>query len=350
MLADNRLYIHRTFDLSRLGVQNVRSNPAVGSIIVKNNVILSEGYHKKFGEKHAEVNAFDNLHNSQLTENDKLKVTLYVSLEPCCIVGKTAACTELIKQNSVTNVVISSIDKTPKVDGNGVAILENAGIKTTTNIESVVGDQIAKTRNIFAIQQRPYITLKWAVSQDGFLSSIGKQTTLSNQFSKRLVHKWRSENDAILIGTNTALTDNPQLNTRHYFGPSPLRIVLDRTLRLPFSLKLFTDEYPVWIITEQPTNTIHPINDTVTYHNIRFDHALLKNLMDLLYKANVGTLLVEGGAQVLGSFIDENLCDEIRIIKSNHIIGQGVMAPKIQQKADETIQMDSDTVSFYYLS
>ena len=350
MLPNNRLFLHRTYDLSRLGVQYVRSNPTVGSIIVKDDVILSEGYYKKYGGKHAEVHAFENLHKSQLSEADVLNVTLYVSLEPCCIVGKTPACTDLIKQNSVTNVVIGSIDKTPKVDGNGVTILQKAGIKTLTNVEKIKGDHIAKSRNVFAIKQRPYITLKWAESADGLLSSFGEQTFISNEYSKRLVHKWRSENDAILIGTNTALIDNPQLNNRHYFGPSPLRIVLDRTLRLPNSLHIFNDRSPTWIITESNIENVRMKSDSVSYINLDFDQDLLKNLMDLLYKEDIGRLFVEGGSKTLDAFIKDGLVDEFRIIKSDKILKEGIAAPSITLTPNETIQMGNDKVSFYYIS
>ncbi len=350
MLPKNELFIRRTYDLSRLGVQNVRSNPTVGSIIVKNNLILSEGYYKKYGGKHAEVNAFENIHRSQLTDNDKLNVTLYVSLEPCCIVGKTPACTDLIKQNSVTNVVIGSIDKTPKVDGNGVTILKNAGIKTLTNIEQIDGDQIAKTRNVFAIKQRPYITLKWAESANGFITSFGEQTIISNAFSKRLVHKWRSEHDAILIGTETARIDNPQLNNRHYFGPSPIRIVFDRTLKLPTSLHIFNDNHPTWVITESNKEYDIQHNEAITYIRFKFDVALLQNLTDYLYQKDIGRLFVEGGAKTHDAFIEAGLFDEVRIIKSNHMLKGGIKAPEIHHSPDLTIKMANDKVSFFYIS
>lgn len=321
----DELYIKRTFDIARLGAGKASPNPMVGAVLVHNNKIIGEGYHKLYGTAHAEVNAVASVAKEHIPHISQ--ATMYVSLEPCCIFGKTPPCTNLIIKNNIPKVVISNLDQTPGVNGKSVEILKDKGIKVITDIKSQNGAPISAIRNTFVKKKRPYIILKFAQSADGFMGKTEEQVWLSNPISKRLVHKWRSETDAIMVGTNTSLIDNPQLTNRLYYGPSPLRIVLDRKLRLPSSLHLMDDSQATWVITEQ---TPPPTQKKQTaYHQLEFNKKLLQQLMTLLYEKQKSSLLVEGGLALLKSFLDVNLWDEIRIFKTDKILHNGIDAPRI---------------------
>ena len=325
----------RAFDLAILGAGTVSPNPMVGAVIVHNNRIIGEGWYEKDGASHAEVNAVNNVH-----ANDKKYLpesTIYVSLEPCCIFGRTPPCTDLIIKEKIPKVVISVIDKTDGVDGNGLKKLREAGIEITTGILENQGKEISAYRNHYVSQKRPYVILKYAQSKDGFFSKKNEQVWLSNQFSKRLVHKWRSEIDAILVGTNTAKVDNPQLTNRLYFGKSPLRIVLDRDCSLSRESKLLDDSTPTWIITNQKN---HPkAKKQTTYHFLSFDNHLFKNILQLLANQGCNTLMVEGGAKLLKTILKSDLWDEIRILESNKHLRNGVLAPELKFAKNENLSM-----------
>ncbi len=222
-MNQEEIYVQRCFDMAVLGVDKVSPNPMVGAILVHKNRIIGEGYHEKFGQAHAEVNALRNVEPS-----DKKYIsssTLYVSLEPCCIHGNTPPCTDLIIKNGIPEVVISCLDQTPKVAGEGVGKLKRSGINVFEGLLKQKGERLSNIRNTFVTEERPYIILKYAQSLDGFIGKPDRQVWLTNSVSKRLVHKWRQEADAIIVGTNTALIDNPKLTTRYFSGSCPLRIV-----------------------------------------------------------------------------------------------------------------------------
>ena len=338
----DKLYMKRALDLARLGDGSVSPNPSVGAVLVYNNRIIGEGWYQKDGGPHAEVNAV----NSVL-QNDQqyiCKSTIYVSLEPCCIFGRTPPCTSLILKEKIPKVVISVIDKTPGVAGNGLQILKDAGVEVVTGILEKEGKKVSEFRNHFVSTNRPFVILKYAQSKDGFMAKNGKQVWLSNQFSKRLVHKWRSEVDAIIIGTNTARIDNPKLNTRHYFGKSPLRIVLDRNLSLSKDLYLFDNSLPTWVITDQKNPP--PPQKNIIYHHIPFNNQLFPSILKLLAEHNCTTLIVEGGAQLLSTVLKSELWDEIRILESNNYLKEGIKAPKIDAQVQYQTKVMGDCLKF----
>lgn len=339
-MTQQELYIQRCFDLAKKGRGFISPNPSVGAVLVHNNRIIGEGWHQQYGGAHAEVNAL----NSVEEKDQSLisKSTLYVSLEPCCIYGRTPPCTNLILENKIPEVVISCLDLTPEVAGNGVEILRKNGVKVTTKILEKEGKRVSQIRNTFVTENRPYIILKYAQSKDGFISQKNEQTWITNSLSKRLVHKWRSESSAILIGRKTALIDNPSLTTRHFFGKSPLRIVLDRNLNLPQNLTLFDGENETWVINEKKEET-----KNVNYVKIVFDENLLSNLLTRLFKANKNTLIVEGGAFTLQKFIDQNLWDESRILTGSKYLGNGIKAPILSGTLSEKHEIGSDSLTIF---
>lgn len=340
----HNLFMRRCFDLARLGAGSVSPNPMVGAVLVHNNRIIGEGYHQKYGEAHAEVNAIRNV----MPEAETLleQATLYVSLEPCCIYGRTPPCTNLILDKRIPKVVISCLDATPGVSGRGVQILREAGVEVITGILEEEGKELAAIRNTFVQQERPYIILKYAQSLDGFLAQPGQQTWISNAYSKRLVHKWRSEVAAILVGTNTAAIDNPQLTNRLYPGSSPLRIAFDKTGRLSPTLHLFDDSTPTWIITERLPAHASSFQQT-QFIQLDFGRPILPQLLKRLYEEKKNTLLVEGGRHVLEEFLQQGLWDEARVFVGNRLLYSGVQTPVLPTTYQKKKELDGDFLYIY---
>ncbi len=316
-------YIKRCFDLAKLGKQYAAPNPYVGAVILHEGKIIGEGYHKQYGKDHAEVNAFNSV---KLSDKSALpKSSMYVSLEPCNIHGKTPPCAKRIVDEEIAHVFVSEIDQTQGVNKEGVERIAKAGIGVKTGILQKQGESLAKIRNVYVSQRRPYIILKWAESLDGYLGSKGKQVWLSNKFSRRLVHKWRSETSAILVGTNTALIDNPALNNRYYSGPQPLRIYIDRFDKIPQSHQLKDKSIETWALADEPK-------------------LLIKNLLNRLHKNQKTSLLVEGGATLLNSFIERDLWDEIRVIKTNTLLRTGIKSPELTISPIKEYKLLEDTI------
>jgi len=334
-------YIRRTFQLAQLAAGNVSPNPMVGAVLVHQNRIIGEGYHQRYGHAHAEVNALKSVRDE---DRHLIKeATLYVSLEPCCIFGRTPPCSNLILENKIPKVVISCLDFTPKVAGNSVEILRKAGVEVVTGILEEEGLWLSRFRQTFVIKNRPHIVLKFAQSEDGFMSKNGKQTWITNAYSKRYVHKMRSEIDAILIGSNTARIDNPQLTNRLYFGKSPLRIILNKNQDLSPTLNVFKGEMPTWWINEKSNGELP--NSKTTLIKIAFDENLLSNLLNRLFAANVTSLLVEGGAVTLQHFIDTNLWDEAHVFTGDKILKDGVKTPNLFGQTKEKRNLSGDILS-----
>lgn len=334
-------YIRRTFQLAQLGAGNVSPNPMVGAVLVNNDRIIGEGYHQQHGQAHAEVNALKNVR----AEDRHLiaQSTLYVSLEPCCIFGRTPPCTNLILDNEIPKVVISCLDLTPKVAGNGVQILRDAGVEVITGILEEEGLWLSRFRRTFVTQNRPHIILKFAQSQDGFLGKPDKQVWLTNTYSKRYVHKMRSKIDAILIGSNTARVDNPQLTNRLYIGKSPLRIVLNQNKDLSTNLNIFQTATPTWWINKKTDGQL--ANSNTQLVKIDFDEYLLPNLLQKLQAANITSLMIEGGAATLQHFIDANLWDEAQILTADTLLQNGIKAPVLFGELREKHDLGSDSLS-----
>lgn len=305
-----------------MGEGHVAPNPMVGAALVYQNNIIGEGFHREYGGGHAEVNCILNVSE----ENRHLidKSTLYVSLEPCNHHGKTPPCTDLIIRHFIPRVVIGCRDPHEKVNGSGVATLRDSGIEV---VEGICEKEAAYlNRRFFTFQQkkRPYVILKWAQSSDGFIGISGIRTKISNSSADRLVHKWRSEEAAIMVGTQTALTDNPSLTTRLWPGPNPVRVVLDLSEKLPGHLALFNREVRTIVI-----NSLHEKqNGNLAYRKVNPGGEVINEVLDILYRENIQSLIVEGGSKLLQSFIDSGKWDEARVIINNNLLLEsGVKAP-----------------------
>lgn len=345
MENEQNFFIRRCFDLARMGAGAVSPNPMVGAVLVHAGRIIGEGYHQRYGGAHAEVNAV-----ASVSDSDRgliPQATLYVSLEPCCIYGKTPPCTNLIIQQKIPKVVISCLDLTPEVSGRGVEILQAQGIEVITGVLEEEGKALAAARNVSVRENRPYVILKMAVTRNGFFApQDGSQFWITQAPTKRLVHRWRAEVDAILVGTGTALADNPRLDNRHYFGKSPLRIVLDRHLKLPANLLLFSDNQKTLVICEKaPTLSS---STTLEYLSIAFDVHFWENLLASLWcDHKIGVLLVEGGAKVLDSLINTGLWDEARVLAGDRTLEQGIAAPLIPGVHVKKMPLGLDELKVY---
>lgn len=343
MLQKNEICIQRCFDLARLGTGRVSPNPLVGALITApNKEVLGEGFYQGYGQSHAEVIAVQNSLHKNLKSFQN--TTLYVSLEPCNIYGKTPPCTKLIMDNSIPKVIVSAIDQTKGVNFSGIETLKNNGHQVQHGVLKAKGDFLARVRNTFVSHKRPYIILKYAQSADGFMSHHGKQTWLSNPFSKRLVHKWRTEVQAIMVGTNTAQIDNPQLTSRYYPGLSPLRITVDLQHQIPENADIKDGSVPTWIYTlPAPSNTKEKSN--ILYKLIGKKSDLIPRLCKDLHHEERSTLLVEGGPTLLKAFIDAELWDEARIIKSANFIHSGLKAPDLKGHKIAEFDLDNDKIT-----
>lgn len=342
-MTTDEQFMQRCFDLARLGAGGVLTNPMVGAVIVHDGYIIGEGFHQKYGEAHAEVNAVNSV-------PDHLKhllpfSTIYVSLEPCCFYGKTPACTDLILKSKIPKVVVSALDATPNVNGKGIRLLREHGVEVVTGILKEQGEAVVKFRTTIVQKNRPYIILKYAQSQDGFIGKENEQVWLTHPLSKRLVHKWRSEVDGILVGTNTALVDNPQLNNRLYFGKSPIRMVLDRTNKLSKTAHLLDDSLATIVFSEQSSTTSY---EETQFIKIPFDDTFFTHFFEQLLAEKIGVLLVEGGAKLLQSFINKGYWDEARVFKTSNKLIDGIKAPALTGNLKNIKSILNDELFIYY--
>ncbi len=325
MTTDEK-YMFRCIELAHKGAGLVAPNPMVGAVLVQDDRIIGEGWHQCYGEAHAEEGAIGQATQSGLT-NGQIS-TLYVSLEPCAHFGKTPPCADLIIRTGIPKVVIGCRDPFEAVNGKGIEKLKAAGIEVVEGLLEKECRELNKRFFTFHEQLRPYVILKWAQTADGFLAAATGEPRLliSNEYSNRLVHQWRSEEAGILVGTNTALLDDPALTNRLWSGPSPVRLVLDMDLRLPASLKLFN--------REQKTIVFNAVKDeeqpNLIYYRLEKNKSLISQLMDALYKLRIQSVLVEGGRHLLNSFIQEGVWDEARIITNIKLkTGNGLAAPAL---------------------
>jgi diaminohydroxyphosphoribosylaminopyrimidine deaminase / 5-amino-6-(5-phosphoribosylamino)uracil reductase len=344
LLVLHEKYMTRCLQLALLSEGNVAPNPMVGAVLVYDDNIIGEGYHEQFGQAHAEVNCINSVNESNKALIEKS--TLYVSLEPCSHFGKTPPCANLIIENKIPYVVIGCKDSNKEVNGKGIAILKAAGVNVVEQVLEKECLEINKRFFTFHNQQRPYIILKWAQSKDEKIGSEdGKRIFISNEFTNRLVHKWRSEESAILVGTTTAENDNPSLTTRLYPGKNPLRLVIDMDLKLPFSLNLFDKKTDTIVFSKLKEEE----NKNLSFIKIDGETDMLQSIMKVLHKKNIQSVLVEGGAKLLQSFIDIGLWDEARVITNESlIIDNGIAAPALtNSKLFATNTIDTDTIKFY---
>nr|WP_255510446.1 bifunctional diaminohydroxyphosphoribosylaminopyrimidine deaminase/5-amino-6-(5-phosphoribosylamino)uracil reductase RibD [Flavobacterium sp. GSA192] len=325
-------YLARCIELAKNGMGTTYPNPMVGSVIVYNNQIIGEGWHKKAGEPHAEVNAVNLVKDKSLLE----KATIYVSLEPCSHFGKTPPCCDLIIRNKIPNVVIGTVDPNKKVAGKGIKKLIEAGINVTVGVLEDECNALNKRFFTFHQQRRPYVILKWAESQDGFIAPIErneqKPVWITNQYSRQLVHKWRSEEQAILVGTQTAIDDNPKLDVRDWNGNNPVRVVLDKNNRIPKESFLLNNQIKTIVFCQ--TN-IDANQENLIFERIDFEQNIAPQILTKLFEHQIQSVIIEGGRQTLQTFIDDNLWDEARIFKGKTIFKNGTKAPTIQPKTNQ---------------
>ncbi len=337
--------MHRCLQLARLGAGHVAPNPMVGAVLVHHDKIIGEGYHKHFGHEHAEVNCINSV-----KEEDKPFIhrsTLYVSLEPCAHHGKTPPCADLIIEKKIPRVVIGCRDPYVKVNGRGIEKLKSAGLTVDLNILEKESIDLNKRFFNFHLQHRPYIILKWAQSNNARIANADlSRVFISNEFTDRLVHQWRSEEAAILIGTNTALHDDPELTVRLWKGKNPVRLVIDMDLSLPPALKIFNGKAHTIIF-----NTIrHGKENNLTYYQLTGDLSIVRQVVNALYHLQLQSVIVEGGAKLLQSFIDEGMWDEARIITNEELmIDHGLSSPTlIHYNKFSSEKLNTDSIQYYH--
>ncbi len=336
--------MQRCIELAALGVGNVAPNPMVGALLVFNNRIIGEGYHETFGYAHAEVNCITGIKDADRCLIEKS--TLYVSLEPCAHFGKTPPCVDLIIEQKIQHVVIGCRDSFEKVNGAGINKLIAAGIKVDVGILETAC--IDLNRRFFTLHQkkRPYIILKWAQSQDGFIAAeANTKTKISNIYTDRLVHKWRSQEAAILVGANTVKTDNPTLTTRNWKGKNPVRIIIDEALKLSNNSNVFNVEADSIVINRK----LSAVKENVEYYKIDNSQLVIDGVLDCLYKRGINSVIVEGGSITLQYFINAGLWDEARIITNTSMfLKNGVNAPKLNhQNIVSSIEILNDQIDFF---
>jgi diaminohydroxyphosphoribosylaminopyrimidine deaminase/5-amino-6-(5-phosphoribosylamino)uracil reductase len=317
-------YIARCIELAKNGFGTTYPNPMVGSVIVYNGEIIGEGWHQKAGEPHAEVNAIRSVKDPSLLD----KATIYVNLEPCSHFGKTPPCCDLIIKNKIPNVVIGTIDSNIKVAGNGIKRLQEAGANVIVGILEKECYELNQRFFTFHEKKRPYIILKWAETQDGFIAPLQKEEQnpvwITNINSRQLVHKWRTEEQAILVGTQTVIDDNPKLNARDWEGNNPIRVVIDQNNRIPKTAHVFDDQIKTIVFSNKKST---PSIENTFFEVIDFQQNIAQQIADKLFQHQIQSVIVEGGAQTLQTFIDANLWDEARVFIGNCTFEKGVKAP-----------------------
>ncbi len=344
MIGNHEIFMKRCLELAAMGLGNVAPNPMVGSVIVHEGKIIGEGYHRRYGEAHAEVNAINSVSDKSLLKN----ANLYVNLEPCAHYGKTPPCAELIAKLQIPRVVIGSGDPNPLVNGKGTAMLKEAGCEVISNILNDACKDLNRRFFTFQQKQRPYIILKWAETADGYIdkirSSDEKPQWISNEASRILVHKWRSEEQGIWVGANTALMDNPQLNVRDWKGADPVRIVIDNELTLPLNLRIFDGKQKTIVFTLKNSNLV---TENVEYVKLPSDIDKISFVLNHLYCNKILSVIVEGGAKLVGLLIERNLWDEARVFQGKALFGGGICAPGLFMPALSESDIDGVCLRFY---
>ncbi|WMJ72810.1 bifunctional diaminohydroxyphosphoribosylaminopyrimidine deaminase/5-amino-6-(5-phosphoribosylamino)uracil reductase RibD [Cytophagaceae bacterium ABcell3] len=328
-MDQDKVFMQRALELAVKGAGNVSPNPMVGCVIVKDKRIIGEGWHQKYGEAHAEVNAINSVRHKQ----DLMGATLYVTLEPCSHYGKTPPCADLIVQYPFSRVVVASADPNPLVCGKGNDKIKAAGIEVDTGVLEDKADEINKRFFTYINKKRPYIIFKWAETADGFIARSNYDSKwISNSYSRMLVHKWRSEEDAIMVGTRTAFYDDPKLNVRDWYGKDPIKALIDRKLKISDNAAMFGSG-----LTYVYNSIKDEEHDHKRYVKISGQEPFLYYVMQDLYKRNVQSVFVEGGSGLFKALVDCNLWDEARIFKGAAFFGEGIAAPRLR---GETVTID----------
>ncbi|RZN81440.1 MAG: bifunctional diaminohydroxyphosphoribosylaminopyrimidine deaminase/5-amino-6-(5-phosphoribosylamino)uracil reductase RibD [Winogradskyella sp.] len=328
----NEHYIKRCLQIAKNGLGTSRPNPMVGAIVVFEGKIIGEGYTSKYGGSHAEVNAISNVKDRSLLK----KSTLYVTLEPCSHHGKTPPCSDLIVKHKIPKVIIGCVDDNPQVAGKGIAKLEASGCDVTVGVLEKECKTHHKRFFTYHNKKRPYIILKWAETKDGFIAPKTKDEQkpvwITNTYSRQLVHKWRAEEQAILVGTNTVIEDNPSLTVRDWSGENPIRFVLGKSSKLKSDYQIFNKK----------AKTLN-----ITNNAIDFKGKVAKQICDILFQEHINSVIIEGGAKTLKTFIDENLWDEARVFIGDSEFSKGVKAPILKGKLISEERIINDTLKIY---
>jgi diaminohydroxyphosphoribosylaminopyrimidine deaminase/5-amino-6-(5-phosphoribosylamino)uracil reductase len=335
-------YLSRCIQLAKNGLGTTYPNPLVGSVIVHNGKIIGEGWHRRAGEPHAEVHAVNSVKDPSLLKD----ATIYVSLEPCSHFGKTPPCCDLIIAHKIPKVVIGTIDPFSKVAGTGIQRLKENGCEVIVGVLEKECLELNKRFFTFHNKKRPYIILKWAESKDGFIAPLTKDTKapvwISNEYSRQLVHQWRAEEEAILVGTQTVLDDNPKLDVRDWTGKNPTRIVLDRHGKIDSNYLVNDGKTKTVVISERENLNL---GENISVEIITFDNQLSQKIVDMVYRLGLQSVIIEGGKQTLQTFIDDRLWDEARVFISNTILGKGLPAPQLNRIGKTTkIKTDQLTI------
>ncbi len=339
-VIDHGSYMQKCFDLAQRSKGFTTPNPMVGTVLVHHDRIIGEGWHHFYGADHAEVNCLKNV-----TDADKRLIpesTMYVNLEPCAHYGLTPPCASRIVAEGIKKVVVANTDPFEKVNGSGIKILQDAGVSVETGLHEKEGLWLNRRFFCFHQQKRPYIVLKWAQTKDGFIAPEDRSRyPITGAGAQSLVHKWRTEETAIMVGTTTALNDNPELTARLHKGNHPLRIVLDRHLQIPRTHHIFDDTAATWIINEQQ----ELLDGNIHFVQLPFNETLLPALMSLLYRNRILSLLIEGGAALLSSFISMDLWDEARVFTGDGLLQKGIRPPLLAGDAPAfTTMVGQDTL------
>ncbi|CAA9281934.1 MAG: Diaminohydroxyphosphoribosylaminopyrimidine deaminase / 5-amino-6-(5-phosphoribosylamino)uracil reductase [uncultured Adhaeribacter sp.] len=340
-LADE-LFMRRALELAMLGASTTRPNPMVGCVVVYKNKIIGEGWHQRYGGPHAEVNAINAVADKSLLPESKV----YVTLEPCSHYGKTPPCADFLIEHQVRSIFICNTDPNPLVAGRGIRKLLDAGCEVHVGLLEDEGLQLNKRFFTFHGQKRPYIVLKWAETADGYIAEPDlKPLAISGNLARKLVHKWRTEEQAIMVGTHTALADNPRLNAREWTGSQPVRIIIDKDLRLPPNLHLF-DKSQATLVYNYERGEHQP---NLEYVKVTPVNDLLEQLLPDLYQRNIQSVLVEGGTILLNYFLEAGLWDEARVLRSSQFLNAGLKAPVQPLARLQTVsKVGADELYLYY--
>ncbi len=340
-MNEHIVYMNRCLQLAKMGEGFVSPNPMVGAVLVYENRVIGEGFHAEYGHAHAEVQCLQSVSNDDQQWINQS--TLYVSLEPCNHFGKTPPCVDLILKMEIPKVVIACRDSSSKVNGQGIEKLRANGVEVIEGILEKEAQLLNAAFFFYEKYKRPYIILKWAQSNDGFIAKKNQQTKISNEFVDRISHRWRANADAIFIGYQTALIDNPQLNTRLAQGKNPIRVVLDPSNHLPKNLKIFRDEGKCIVFNFHKNE----IQNHIEYVQVNSQNPF-SEMMSFLVEQKIQTLLVEGGAATLQKMIDENDWNEARIIHAAIHLHDGVAAPILKNFIPIHQEQIMDNSILYY--
>lgn len=343
--AQDIVFMQRCLFLAQKGLGQTYPNPLVGCVIVHQNKIIAEGWHQKAGGLHAEAMAIEAVENKNLLK----KSTLYVNLEPCAHHGKTPPCANLIVKHKIPKIVIATLDPHKVVAGKGVKILKQAGCKIILNVLHKEASFLNRRFFTFHQQQRPYVILKWAQTQDHFISPTKKESDLGSVFwitetlAQQRSHQWRSEEQAIMVGIQTVVDDDPQLTNRHWKGNNPIRFIIDPQGRIPEKSKIMTDPYPSYFLNKN--KGFDARNNKVS---LKTDFTNCQTLLQTLFKMQIQSVIVEGGKTTLSSFLKEKICDEIRIFENPKKLRSGIPAPKLNKPPAKKEKLGSDTLTVFY--